>query len=103
MNTVRNTPSWQAARDGKARDERPGYFAFAPCSGAHTRLACELINALAATSIDDPIRAALRERVIEAWLPLTEAQRQYEDVGGVERIAIGASRFQEGPRGVAVP
>jgi hypothetical protein len=33
---------------------------------------CELINALAATSIDDPSRAALRERVIEAWLPLAQ-------------------------------
>ena len=34
--------------------------------------ASELIATLAATSTDDPSRAALRERVIEAWLPLAQ-------------------------------
>jgi RNA polymerase sigma-B factor len=49
---------------------------------AGTDRATELITALVATSLDDPARPALRDRCIEAWLPMAQhLARRYANRG----------------------
>jgi RNA polymerase sigma-B factor len=51
-------------------------------ASASAKPASELTAALAATALDDPARPALRERCIEAWLPLAQhLARRYANRG----------------------
>ena len=51
-------------------------------TGDETEAAGELINAYATAAADDPARAALRDRAIEAWLPLAQhLARRYHGRG----------------------